>query len=458
MPADGHSQQRQGAHRAEADPEPNQPALPIGSRYPGDQPHVGHDSGTASLASPAVRCPHCGRDVQLDEAIAHQLAAPMRAGWEAEMRQRIGEEVRADYASELDAQHAEREELEGRLRERDGQIKELKAQEAGLLRDRRKLEDEKEDLEREKELARDEIRKQERVFADRRASQRAEEELRRERESHQEQLRRKDEDHGTRTRQLEDQLKRVSAQLEEAQRKSSTSLRQQEGIARQDLFGEELQRRFPADLIKVTPAGKRGPDVVQIVRIGHLDCGVILWECKRAVAWSNEWPRKLASEVRQARARFGVIVSEVLPPGMDGSGQAGDVWACDYGHAWDLAAGLRQAIIAVYRHEAANAARAGIAGRVYDYIATGGFEARYKAAEQAVGGLRQELGQDQRASQQRWRRMERLIDEILEQGLHGIVLDIIGLGGEIPPAARAELPEDGPPELPPGQGTQPVHS
>ena len=406
---------------------------------------------TTASASPTVRCPHCGREVQLDEAIAHQLATPMRADWEAEMRQQIGDEVHAAHASDLEAQRAEREELEGALRERDSQIKELKAQEAGLIRDRRKLEDEKDDLEREKERARDEIRKQERVFADRRASQRAEEDLRRTQENHQEQLRRKDEEHSTRTRQLEDQLKRVSAQLEEAQRKSSTSLRQQEGLARQGLFGEELQRRFPADLIKVTPAGKRGPDVVQVVRAGSLDCGVILWECKRTAAWSNEWPRKLANEVRNARARFGLIVSEVLPPGMDGSGQAGDVWACDYAHAWDLAAGLRQTILAVYRHEAANAARAGIAGKVYDYIATGGFEARYKATEQAVGGLRQELGQDQRTSQQRWKRMERLIDEILEQGLHGIVLDIIGLGGEIPPAARAELPEDGPSELPPGQ-------
>jgi hypothetical protein len=406
---------------------------------------------TTAPASLAVRCPHCGREVQLDEAIAHQLAAPMRAGWEAEMRQQIGDEVRAAHASDLESQRAEREELEGRLRQRDSQIKELKAQEAGLLRDRRKLEDEKEDLEREKERARDEIRKQERVFAERKAQQRAGEDLRREQERHQEQLRRKDEEHGTRTRQLEDQLKRVSAQLEEAQRKSSTSLRQQEGLARQDLFGEELQRRFPTDLIKVTPAGKRGPDVVQLVRVGHLDCGVILWECKRTAAWGPGWPGKLAGQVRRAGARFGVIVSEVLPVGMDGSGQAGDVWACDYGHAWDLAAGLRQAIIAVYRHEAANASRAGIAGKVYDYFATGAFEARYKAMEQAADGLRQELGQDQRASEQRWRRMNRLIYEILEQGLHGIVLDIIGLGGEIPPAARAELPEDGPPELPTGQ-------
>jgi hypothetical protein len=47
--------------------------------------------------------------------------------------------------------------------------------------------------------------------------------------------------------------------------------------------------------------------------------------------------------------------------------------------------------------------------------------------------------------------MERIRQEIREEGLRGILLDIIGLGGEIPPAARPELPEDDPPELPPGQ-------
>jgi hypothetical protein len=144
-----------------------------------------------------------------------------------------------------------------------------------------------------------------------------------------------------------------------------------------------------------------------------------------------------------------VIVSEVLPAAVDGSGQAGDVWACDYGRAWDLAAGLRQAVIAVRRHESANAARAGIAGRVYDYIATGGFEARYKAMERALDKLGQELDQEQRITRQRWKRLERLAEHIREEGLRGIVLDIIGLGGEIPPAATAELPEDAPPELPP---------
>ena len=50
---------------------------------------------TADSARQSIKCPHCGQKVLLDEAIAHQLAAPMRAGWEAEMRQAIDNEVRA---------------------------------------------------------------------------------------------------------------------------------------------------------------------------------------------------------------------------------------------------------------------------------------------------------------------------------------------------------------------------
>jgi len=395
---------------------------------------------TNDSARPFIQCPHCGQQVLLDEAIAHQLATPMRARWEAELRQSIDNQVRTAYARDLADQRAKSDELQGRLKERDQQIKELRAGEAELLRDRRKLEDEKDDLEREKERMRDEIRKQERDEAEKRIRERSAEDLRRAQSEYQEKLLRSQQEHETRARQLEEQIKRVNAQLEEAQRKTGTGSRQQEGVVRQDLFAEELRGHFPDDLITVTGVGKRGPDVTQVVRVGRVECGVILWECKRTAAWSTEWPRKLAGEVRGAGARFGVIVSDVLPTRTDGSTQVGDVWACDYSHAWHLAAGLRQAIIAVYRHETANAARTGIAEKIYDYIATGGFEARYKAMEQAMDRLDTELDQDQRTSQQRWKRLEKLTAEIREQGLNGIVLDIIGLGGEIPPAARAELP------------------
>jgi predicted RNase H-like nuclease (RuvC/YqgF family) len=209
-----------------------------------------------------IACPHCGRQVGLDEAIVHQLAAPLRAGWEAQIRQQVDGEVQAAYARDLAAQRSERDELEGRLNEREAEIKNLRDQETVLLRARRKLEDEKEDLERATERMRDQIRAEERAAAEQRTRQRADEELHR-----------KDEEHDTRTRQLEDQLKRVREQLEDAQRKSGTGSRQQEGLARQDLFAEELQRRFAEDLIMVTERGRRGPDVTQVVRAGRLDCG-----------------------------------------------------------------------------------------------------------------------------------------------------------------------------------------
>lgn len=388
----------------------------------------------------SIRCPHCGQRILLDEAIAHQLAEPMRAGWEAELRQAIDSEVRSAYAHDLQEQREHTDELTSQLKERDQKIKELRDGEAQLLRDRRKLEDDKDDLEREKERMRDDIRKQEREAADKRAAERAADDLHRARGEFQEKLAHQQDESETRARQLEEQLRRVNAQLEEVQRKSGIGSRQQEGVARQDVFAQELRERFPDDLISVTGVGKRGPDVTQVVRLGRLECGVILWECKRTAAWGPEWPRKLAGEVRGAGARFGVIVSDVLPSGTDGSGQVGDVWACDYAHAWHLAAGLRQAIIAVHRHETANAARTGIAEKVYDYIATGGFESRYKAMEQAIDRIAAELDTDQRASQQRWKRLEKLVTELRDQGLDGIVLDILGLGGEIPPAARAELP------------------
>ena len=101
----------------------------------------------------------------------------------------------------------------------------------------------------------------------------------------------------------------MNTQLDEARRKGATGSRQEEGFTQQDLFAEELRRRFPADEITVTPRGVAGGDVTQAVRLGGHDCGVILWECKRAAKWSGTWIGKLADDVTKARASLGAIVS-----------------------------------------------------------------------------------------------------------------------------------------------------
>ncbi len=398
----------------------------------------------AKALSPSITCPDCGHSITLTEAVAQQIAGPVLARKVSELRREVGEEVRAEHAAVLQDLSAKVAEKDEALKEHETALEKLRADGAQLRRDRRKLEDEKKDLEGQQERMRDEIRKQERKEAQRTADQRVTDVLRR-----------KDEDHLTEKRQLEDQIRRMNDQIEELRRKGEAGSRQEAGMARQDLFGEELQQRFRDDEIIITPRGQAGADVTQRVRTAGRECGVILWECKRTARWDGRWPGKLARDAGKARANLGVIVSETLPHDMDGSGEVEDgLWVCDYRHATHLAAGLRQVLIDVWRYESANAARAGIAGKVYDYITTGGFAARYKDAERAFDRRMKELDRDRRAFEQSWKRQERDIREMFDS-IAGVVADLIGVGAEVPPAAVAEFPDGDLALLKPGQATLP---
>ena len=413
----------------------------------------------ADPARPTIRCPHCGRDIQLDEAIAHQLAAPLRTRWEAEIRQQIGAEIRATYAQDLADQTTKRRELEDQLKDRDTKIRALQDEETQLLIAKHQLEEAKAAWDLERERTRADISKEERGKATKLANERAELELCRREDERQEEERRKEDEHQIKVRQLEDQLARVKDKLEEAERKARTGSRQEAGYARQEVFAEDLERRVPMDRFQVTRRGERGADVTQEVRVGDHVCGTILWECKDTTAWSGTWPGKLADDVKQAGASIGIIVSTALPSGIDGFGERDGAWVCGYDLAAVLATGLREKVISERRHELASAG-ADSAGKVYNYVMTGDFGDRFTMLGQIAARLLHDLEQDKRALEQRWKRTERRIHEMAAT-LDAIPLDlrvVLGAGAELPPALRAELPAAetfaGLPALPSGELSQ----
>jgi len=388
--------------------------------------------------TPSIVCPNCGQRIRLDEALRHELAADLIARREIELREQAEGEAVEKVRAALEGQLAKLEEQEERLGELTGRLKQHQAAEKQLRQKQRELEDQKEAWDVERERMRDAIRKEEREQA-----------AKIQQERYDELARRKEDDHKTEVRQLNDKIERINAQLEVALRRGATGARQEEGIARQDVFADELRERFVGDEIKVTARGQAGADVVQEVRYVGRDCGTILWECKRAANWSGTWVGKLASDSRKAGAACGVIVSETLPPGMEGSGRVDDVWVCDFGSAAHLAAGLRWVLIAASQYEAANAARADTSGKVYDYIATGGFASRCEAINQAVETMMRILGREKRYYEQKWKEWERHI-ETVGGSLFGIAADLVGLGAEVPPPLRAELPNVTRPALPAG--------
>jgi len=383
-----------------------------------------------------VTCPACGQQFPLTDAVAEELAGHVLAGKEPALRDQIVKDVQAQHAHELQDMQQKLREQEQALKQDSDVIKKFRDGEVRLRQDRRKLEDDRDALLAEQERMRDQIRGQERKVAEQKAQERYET-----------QMREKVEAHATEIREFEDKLKRVNSQLDEARRKSATGSRQEEGFARQDLFAEELGRRFPTDEITVVPRGMAGADVTQAVRVGGYDCGVILWECKRAANWSGTWIGKLADDVARAGANLGVIVSEELPGGMESSGTVDGIWVTSYQHALTLAAGLREAVTTAWRHQLANAGRDDAAAKVYNYIATGGFADRYAAAERALDDQLEILRKEKRYYSQAWAQREQHIEKT-HLNLAGIVADLVFVGAELPSTALAELPKADPPGIP----------
>lgn len=395
-----------------------------------------HGNAVREAQDRLITCPHCGQRFPLTAAFAEELASHVLAGKEPVLREQITRDLQTQHAGELQA-------MQDRLREQQAigkrdseEITKLRATEVQLRQERRKLQDDRDAMAAEKERMRDEIRKQEWEAADRRAQ-----------ELYESQLLQKDEAHSTEIRGLEDKLRRVNTQLDEARRKGATGSRQEEGFTRQDLFAEELLRRFPADEITVTPRGMAGADVTQTVRVSSHDCGVILWECKRAANWSGTWIGKLADDVAEASADLGVIVSEELPASMENSGLVDGIWVASYPHAPTLATGLREAIMTTWRHRLANAGRDDTAAKVYDYIATGGFGDRYAAAERALDEQVEVLRREKRYYERAWAQREQQIEKT-RVNLAGIVADLVRIGAELPSTALAELPATDLPALP----------
>ena len=105
-----------------------------------------------------------------------------------------------------------------------------------------------------------------------------------------------------------------------------------------------------------------------------------------------------------------------------------------------------RALIAASQYEAANAARDDTSGKVYDYIATGGFASRCDAISRVVDTMMATLSKEKRYYEQKWKERERHI-ETVTGSLYGIAGDLVGLGAEIPPPLRAELPQASVPAL-----------
>jgi len=143
----------------------------------------------------------------------------------------------------------------------------------------------------------------------------------------------------------EAQISGMQRQIEELRRKADQGSQQLQGEALERELESLLRTRFPQDVIEPVPKGEFGGDILHRVQgpAAHF-LGTILWECKCTKAWNDIWLAKLREDQRSAKTEIALIVSTVLPKGLETFDLIDGIWVTKLRYAIPLAIALRPSL------------------------------------------------------------------------------------------------------------------
>ena len=407
------------------------------------------------MTEPTITCPHCKKEIRLTESLAAPLIASTRLQFEKQLAQKdsdiaeretamrdkekaltdaqrgLDEQVADQVASQLKAERArvvaeeakkakaalanemeakahELAELQEVLKMRDVKLLEAQKAQAELIRKQRELDDEKRELD---------LTIEKRVQGGLNEVRTA--------------ARREAED-GMKLKVAEKDLTIVSMQ------QKIEALKQQAEQGSQQLQGEVLElelenllrAKFPFDLIEPVAKGEFGGDALHRVNSqGGVACGSILWESKRTRNWSDGWLAKLREDQRRAKAEVCVLVSQVLPKGVETFDLIDGVWITSPRAAIPVAMMLRQGLLQISQTRALSEGMQTKTEMVYQYLTGPRFRQRVEAIVEAFSSMQDDLDKERKVIMKQWAKRQEQIERVMGAtvGMYG---DLQGIAGK----------------------------
>jgi hypothetical protein len=227
----------------------------------------------------------------------------------------------------------------------------------------------------------------------------------------------------------ETQITGMQRQIEELRRKADQGSQQLQGAALEFELETSLRNRFSGDIIDAVPKGEFGGDIIHRVRneMGRI-CGTMLWEAKSTKAWNDRWLEKL----RAANAEIGLIVSNVLPAGVETFDRIDNVWVTKKRFAIPLAIALRQSLIEVSNSRQAAKGQRTKMEMVYQYLTGPQFRHRIDVIVEKFSDMQSDLDRERKAMVRIWAKREEQLKSVIDSsaGLYG---DLQGIAGRALP-------------------------
>ena len=248
----------------------------------------------------------------------------------------------------------------------------------------------------------------------------------------------------------EEVIASMQRQVEELRRKAEQGSQQLQGEVQELELESLLRAKFPRDTIEPIAKGEFGGDVLhRVIGPQGQQCGTILWESKRTKNWSDTWLPKLRDDQRAAKADVALIVSHVLPKGVNNFDLVDGIWVTESRCAMSVAIALRQTLIELSAARQASDGQQTKMEMVYQYLTGPRFRHRVEAIVEKFSDMQADLDRERKAMTRGWAKREEQIREVIEStaGMYGDLQGIAGRrlqeieGLEMPllEAAKAEV-------------------
>ncbi len=355
-----------------------------------------------------VKCPSCGQEIEVGEALTHQIEADLEKKLSEKLFKQAEDKIRAESENET-------KELREKLRSQQEKLQHTQAEELKLRQDKYKLEEEKRsfelDKQRQMDAERDQIRQKTLLEAS--------------------------DAHRLKDMEKEKMINDLKRSLEDAQLKASQSSQQLQGEVQELDLEEYLQHAFPLDEINPVGKGVRGADISQVVKTSKgTVCGTILWESKRTKAWMGDWASKLKDDLRASQANIPVIISTVLPKEIkSGFGFYESVWVAEPKYIQPLAEILRKNLIDVAREKFNGKDRGSKADLIYSYLTSDSFVQQIQSIIEVHQNMQLQIQKERVAFEKIWKEREAQAGRIM-LSTAGIYGSIQGVAGQSLPAVK----------------------
>jgi hypothetical protein len=403
-----------------------------------------------------IKCPQCGHEFDVKEALSGKLEAQYKAEYEkkiAEQSEKLKSEkenlklqrqellsqkekqddlVKAELAKALDAekQKLEKESLE----KYEAQIQSLTEE-----NEKRKLEN-KALRKKEVELMRKEAdikEKQENLHldAEKQLLERQTEIENRAREKERESF---ELEKVKLLKQIDDNKKLA----EEMKRKAEQGSMQLQGEVQELALEDLLSQSYPFDKIEEVPKGVRGADSIQTVINQHQhDCGKIVYESKRTKIFTNGWIDKLKQDQLTCKADIAVLVTETMPADMSRFGEKDGVWICGFHEVKSLSFVLREMLIKIKSSKLSQENKGDKMELLYSYLTSNEFVQHIKRIVENYDAMFDQLNSEKKAMHKIWASREKQI-WVVQENISALFGSIKGIAGkELESSEVLQLPD-----------------